>query len=404
MKSVIILGDGMADYKIESLGNKTVLDVAKKPYMDELAYLGEVGLARTVPPSMKPGSDNANLAVMGYNPLNCYTGRSPLEAVSIGVTLNDEDVTMRCNLVTLSEESNFEEKIMVDYSSDEITTEEAKELIKALKPMVDNEIMTLYSGISYRHCLKIKGYSKELQLTPPHDISDKKITEYLPKGEDGEFFVNMYKKSYEVLKNHPINIERVKRGLRPANSMWLWGMGTKPSLENFNKKNNVKGGVISAVDLIKGIGILAGMKVIEVEGATGNVNTNFEGKAKGAIDALSSELDFVYIHMEAPDEAGHRGEIDNKIKSVELIDQKVVKPVWDYLKGCGEEYSILIMPDHPTPIKLKTHVKDPVPYIMYKSGNEKKCGLTYNEDNGKKGQFYERAYELLPQLLKSELN
>lgn len=402
MKSVVILGDGMADYKIESLGNKTILEVANKPYMDKLASMGEVGLCRTVPPTMKPGSDNANLAVMGYNPLLCYTGRSPLEAVSIGVKLEDDDVTMRCNLVTLSTEDKFEDRTMIDYSSDEISTEEARELVKALKPMVDSETMTLYSGVSYRHCLKIKGFKGDIDLTAPHDISDQKITNYLPKGDMGDFFLNMYKKSYEILKDHPINKEREKRGLRPANSMWLWGMGTKPQLENFYEKNHVKGGVISAVDLIKGIGILAGMEVIEVPNVTGNVNTNFDGKAAYAIDGFKRGLDFIYIHMEAPDEAGHRGELENKIKSVELIDKKVVKPVWEYLESTGEEYGILIMPDHPTPIKLKTHVKDPVPYILYKSGNPKNCNLTYSEDNGKLGPFYDRGYELISHLLKSE--
>lgn len=401
MKTVIILGDGMADYKIDALGGKSILDVANKPNIDAIAKLGEVGLSRTVPPQMKPGSDNANLSVMGYDALKCYTGRSPLEAVSIGVSLDDDDVTFRCNLVNLSDELEFENKTMVDYSSDEITTEEARELIKALKPLVDGENRELFSGISYRHCLKIKGFKGDMDLTPPHDISDRKITEYLPKTTQGEFFIDLYKKSYEILSKHPINLDRVKRGLRPANSMWLWGMGTKPALENFEKKNGVKGAVISAVDLIKGIGILAGMEVIEVSGVTGNVHTNFDGKAQGAIDAFKRGFDFVYVHMEAPDEAGHRGELDNKIKSVELIDKKVVKPIWDYFKTLDEPYRILVMPDHPTPLALKTHVKDPVPYALYKSEKPFGSGLTYNEDNGiKSGIMFENGFELLPYVLK----
>ncbi|MEG1805180.1 MAG: cofactor-independent phosphoglycerate mutase [Clostridia bacterium] len=401
MKTVVILGDGMADYKIAELGGKSILDVAKKPYMDMIAKLGEVGLSRTVPPSMKPGSDNANLSVMGYDSMKCYTGRSPLEAVSIGVKLDDDDVTFRCNLVNLSDDARYEDKTMIDYSSDEITTEESRQLIEALKPLINGDGRELFAGISYRHCLKIKGFKGDMDLTPPHDISEKKITNYLPKTAQGEFFIDLYKKSYEILSKHPVNLARVKRGLRPANSMWLWGMGTKPALENFYEKNHVKGAVISAVDLIKGIGILAGMEVIEVEGATGKVHTNFDGKAQAAIDAFKRGLDFVYIHMEAPDEAGHRGELDNKIKSVELIDEKVVAPVWNYFKSLNEPYRILIMPDHPTPIALRTHVKDPVPYALLKSEKPSNCGLNYNEDNGAKSRiFYENGFELLSYVLK----
>ena len=402
MKSVVILGDGMADYKIKELGDKTILDVAKKPAIDKLCALGEIGLARTVPPSMKPGSDNANLAVMGYNPLLCYTGRSPLEAVSIGVPLADGDVTMRLNLVTLSNDEPFENKVMLDYSAGEITTDEARELIAALKPVIDNAKRTLYVGISYRHCLKIKGFSSKLELTPPHDISDKVIKDYLPLGDGAEEFIELYKRSYEILSKHPVNKEREKRGLNPANCCWLWGIGTKPSLENYKEKYRVDGAVISAVDLIKGIGILSGMEVIEVDGATGNIDTNFDGKAKAAIDAIKRGKDYVYVHMEAPDEAGHHGDIETKIKAVELIDEKVVKPVWEYLRKSGEPFNILIMPDHPTPIALKTHVKDPVPFALYRSYDEKKCGFSYNEDNAKTGKYFENGYELCGYMLKGE--
>ena len=400
MKCVVILGDGMADYKIKELGNKTILDIAKKPTIDKLAKLGEVGLSRTVQETMSPGSDVANLSVMGYNTMECYTGRSPLEAVSIGVKLCSDDVTFRCNLVTLSDDVEFENKTMIDYSSDEISTDEARELINAIKPLVDDVDRELYAGISYRHCLKIKGFDGAVKLVPPHDISDRKITEYLPSGHMSEYFLELYKKAYEILINHPVNIAREKRGLHKANSMWLWGMGTKPKLDKFKEKFNLSGAVISAVDLIKGIGILAEMENIEVEGATGNVHTNFDGKAEACLDAFKRGVDFVYLHMEAPDEAGHRGELDNKIKAVELIDEKVVKPVWEYLESINEPYRILIMPDHPTPIAIKTHTSDPVPYVLYKSENPANCGLEYNEDNGiASGILFENGYELLPYVL-----
>ncbi len=401
MKSVVILGDGMADVKIKQLNNKTILDYANKPNMDMIAKMGIVGLAKTVPDGQKPGSDNANLSVMGYNPLECYTGRSPLEAVSIGVELDEDDVTFRCNLVNLSSKENFEDKIMIDYSSDEISTEEARELIEALKPLINTEVSSLFAGVSYRHCLKVKGFSADMNLVPPHDISDKCIRDYLPKGEEGKKYLEIYKKAYDILDNHPVNINREKRGLRKANSMWLWGMGTKPALLDFYEKNRVKGAVISAVDLIKGIGILSGMNSIDVVGATGNVNTNFEGKADACIEAFKNGADFVYLHMEAPDEAGHRGEIENKVKAVELIDSIVVKKVYEYLQNCGEDFNILIMPDHPTPICLKTHTSDPVPFAMYKSKAPQNCQMVYNEDNAlKSGIYYEKGYQLLTELLK----
>ncbi len=400
MKSVVILGDGMADHKIRQLGNKTVLDVAKKPNIDMLCALGETGLAKTVPDGMKPGSDNANLAVMGYDPNVCYTGRSPLEAASMGVPMDEGNVAIRLNLVTLSEDEPFEKKIMVDYSAGEITTKEACELIKALKPLFDGENSALYEGLSYRHCLRLKGFDGVIELTPPHDISDRPITDHLPKGDHADEIISLYKKAYEILSTHPINIERKKKGLNPANCCWLWGMGTKPSLESYAEKFNVNGAVISAVDLIKGIGMLSGMEVIEVEGATGNIDTNFDGKAIAAIDALKRGKDYVYVHIEAPDEAGHHGDVETKIKAVELIDSKVVKPIAEYLKSTGEEYNIMIMPDHPTPVALKTHVNEPVPFALYRSYDEKMCGLSYNEDNGKKGKYFANGWELSAYMLK----
>lgn len=399
MKSVVILGDGMADHKIRQLGNKTVLDVANKPNIDMLCALGEIGLAKTVPQNMKPGSDNANLAVMGYDPYIYYTGRSPLEAASMGVPLKKGDVAIRMNLVTLSEDEPFEEKIMVDYSAGDITNGEASELVKVLKPLFDNNDRTLFEGLSYRHCLKIENFSEKVEFTPPHDISDKAITEYLPKGDMSEELITLYKKAYEILSSHPINLKRKAEGKNPANCCWLWGMGTKPELKNYKEKYNVNGAVISAVDLIKGIGILSGMEIIEVEGATGNIDTNFEGKAAAAIDALKRGKDYVYVHIEAPDEAGHHGDVETKIKSVELIDKKVVKPISEYLKSTNEPYNILIMPDHPTPIALKTHVNEPVPFVLYRSYDEKMCGLSYNEDNGKKGKYFDNGWELCSYML-----
>lgn len=400
MKYAVILGDGMADWKIPSLGNKTCLEAASTPTLDKLAPLSEIGLCKTVPDGMKPGSDVANMSVLGFNPKNFYTGRSPLEAVSMGINLSDTDVTLRCNLVTLSDEDKYEDKTMVDYSSGEITTEEAAELINYLKRYFDDERMTLYPGISYRHCLVVKEGVTGHSLTPPHDISDKKITPYLPEGELGEKYLGMMKKSYELLKNHPVNLARIKAGKNPANSIWLWGEGTKPGLSPFEKEHNLKGGIISAVDLVKGIGILAGMKVIEVEGATGNYDTNFKGKAKAAAQALTDGLDFVYIHMEAPDECGHHGDSKHKIYSIEQIDGVVIPEIISRLEKAGEHYALLVCPDHPTPCACKTHISDPVPYLLYTDiknlGNGAK---RYTEDEAKAtGMFVEEGHKLISRL------
>lgn len=374
MKYVVILGDGMADYPIQELQNKTPLMVAKKPYIDNLASLGEVGLCTTVPCGMKPGSDVANLSVLGYNPKDCYTGRSPLEAASIGIALKDTDYTYRANLVTLSSEEEYADKTMVDYSGGEISTAEAKELIEYLKKSLDDEKHTLYAGISYRHCLVVDNGNTIGELTPPHDITGKKIKDYLPKSLEAKDYLLMMKRSYELLKDHPINLKRIKEGKNPANSLWFWGEGTKPALQNFEEKYGVKGAMISAVDLLKGIGKLTGMKVIEVEGATGNYDTNFNGKAEAALKALKEGCDFVYIHMEAPDECGHHGDLSHKIYSIEQIDG-VVKTVAEGLKTMNEEFSILIAPDHPTPIAIMTHCSDPVPFVIYRSTDEKKSGV-----------------------------
>ena len=403
MKYIVVLGDGMADYKLDELGGKTPLQYAKKPHIDALARKAEVGLCKTVPDGFKPGSDVANLSVMGYDPKDCYTGRSPLEAVSIGIKLAPTDVTLRCNLVTVSDEEPYEEKRMLDYSAGEISTAEAGELIQFLKAHLDAEDMTLYAGVSYRHCLVVHNGKTGHELTPPHDISGKPVKGRLPLGPYGERYLSMMKRSYELLKDHPINRARIAAGKNPANSVWFWGEGTKPALENFREKFGLQGGVISAVDLVKGIGILAGMQVIDVEGATGNYDTNFAGKANAALGALLGGLDFVYIHMEAPDECGHQGDIAHKVYSIEQIDEKVAAPLVRGLKEAGEPFKMLICPDHPTPIAVRTHVADPIPYLLYSSEGERSNGAeSYDEDAAAKtGMFVPAGCMLLQKMLKS---
>ena len=401
MKYVVILGDGMADYRQPFLDNKTPLMVANKPYMDALAKKSEVGLCRTVPCGMKPGSDVANLSVLGYDPKECYTGRSPLEAASIGIELKDTDVTARANLVTVSNEENYADKTMIDYSAGEISTAEAKELIEYLAKELNDEVYSLYAGISYRHCLVMANGVIAGDCTPPHDITGKPVKEYLPKSEQGKNLLRLMEKSHALLKDHPINKKRIENGKNPANSLWFWGEGTKPALQNFEQRFGLKGGIISAVDLLKGIGKLANMRVIEVEGVTGNYDTNFDGKAKACLDALKSGLDYVYIHMEAPDECGHHGDTKNKIYSIEQIDQKVVKAVIEGLEDMGEDFAVLIAPDHPTPLSIMTHCSDPVPYMIYSS----KCNLSngatsYDEEQAEKtGVSYPSGVQLIKKFL-----
>lgn len=400
MKYVIFLCDGMADYPLESLDGKTPLAAANKPNMDTLCAQGETGLAKTVDDALPPGSDVANLSVMGYDPMLFYTGRSPLEALSIGVPLKDTDVTFRANLVTLTDDKNYEEKTMADYSSGEITTAEAHELIDYVKSNIKIPHISFYGGTSYRHLMVWDGGSTNITLTPPHDISDRKITDYLPKGEGADILLEIMKQSYGLLCEHPVNQARMNRGLNPANALWIWGEGTKPQLSLFSEKYGLSGAMISAVDLLKGIGTGAGMEIIEVPGATGTIDTNFDGKAQAAIDALKRGVDFVYIHMEAPDECGHHGDLEGKIQSIELIDKKVVGPVTAFLKASGEDFKILITPDHPTPISLKTHVHDPVPFAIYDSRKTQGCGLSYSEnDANKTGLFVEPGYKLMERFL-----
>ena len=397
MKHVVILIDGAADTPVKELGNKTPLEVANKPYIDSLAKKGEMGMAITVPDNLPPGSDVANLAVFGYDPQKYYTGRSPLEAMSMNVSLQLTDTTFRTNLVNLSDDMPYENKTMVDYSSDEISTEEARELIKAVNDALRTEEYEFFGGISYRHLLVWHNKKNNFEFTPPHDISERKITEYLPKDET---LLNLMKKSYDILKDHPINKKREEKGLRPANSIWIWGNGTKPDLDTYIEKFKIKGAVVSAVDLIRGIGVCADLDVIEVPGATGNVHTNFDGKAEASINALKNGADFVYVHLEAADEAGHRHEIDNKVKAIELIDAKIVAPILEHLKKSGEKFSILIMPDHPTPLDIRTHTRNPVPYIIYKSyENNKETDLSYTEKNAETtGIVVKEGYKIIEKL------
>lgn len=401
MKYIVMLGDGMADYPVEALGGKTPLEAAKKPNIDRLARGGRLGMVKTVPDGLKPGSDVANLSAMGYDPLKCYTGRSPLEAVSIGIQMEDTDVAFRCNLVTLSDEAEYAEKTMVDYSSGEITTAEAAELIRAVDAAFRTDEILFYPGISYRHCMIWHQGPVGLNLTPPHDISDRKITEYLPQNP---VILDLMKRSYEILKDHPVNRDRIARGLNPANSIWLWGEGTRPGVTGFEAVYGVKASVISAVDLIKGIGLCAGMKVIEVEGATGNIDTNFKGKGEAALKTLLDGQDLVYIHVEAPDECGHHGDLEGKIQAIERIDQDIVGPLLKGLEEAGEDYSILVMPDHPTPISIKTHISDPIPYLLYCSTDVTDSGIdTYTEKTGEStGVYVEPGYLLMQQFLKNK--
>jgi 2,3-bisphosphoglycerate-independent phosphoglycerate mutase len=378
VKYIVIVGDGMADYPRPELNNRTPLQYARTPNMDLLAARGEVGLVKTVPDGFQPGSDVANLSVLGYAPEKYYTGRSPLEAVSMGVTLGDRDVAFRCNLVTLSGEENYADKQMIDYSAGEITSSEARELIGAVEAELGDGERQFYPGISYRHLMVWRGGPEETVLTPPHDISGRVVGEYLPRGEGGDVLLGIMQQSYGILKDHPVNRSRVQRGLRPANSVWLWGQGKKPSLPPFKELYGLEGAVISAVDLIMGIGICAGLKVVTVPGATGNIHTNFKGKAEAALGALREGADFVYLHVEAPDEAGHHGDTETKVRAIEEIDRQVLGTLLDGL-GEFEAYRIMLLPDHPTPLSIKTHTPEPVPFALLDSGKQVFTDRTYCE-------------------------
>lgn len=401
MKYIVLLCDGMADYAVDALGGKTPMMCADKPNMDYLAKRSEVGLVKTVADGLKPGSDVANMSVMGFDPKKYYTGRSPLEAVSIGVKLKDDDVTLRCNLVTLSDEENFEDRTMVDYSAGDISTEEAARLIEAVEEAFGNGKYKYYSGVSYRHCLVVSEGTTDLgDMTPPHDISDRVIGPYISKSENAKELIAMMKKSYEVLKDHPVNLDRISKGKRPANSIWLWGEGNKPILPSYSDLYGIEGSVISAVDLLKGIGISAGMSTPEVEGATGYIDTNFVGKAEKALEELESGKDFVYIHVEAPDECGHRNEPENKVKAIELIDERILSLLLKELEKY-EDYKLMILPDHPTPIATKTHASDPVPYLIYHKKDEKEGVDTFTEETAKAtGNYIEDGPSIMGRFIK----
>lgn len=397
MKYIVILGDGMADRPIEALGNETPLAYAKTPMMDELAAKGEIGMVHTVPDGMSPGSDTANLSVLGYNPRKYYSGRSPLEALSIGVPMKDTDIALRCNLVTLSEEEDrYEDHTMIDHSSSEISTEDAAVLLEAVRKELETDEFKFYVGTSYRHLL-IWDKGEVVSLAQPHDILEQKITDKLP---ENKALYEMMKKSYDILVNHPINIERKKQGLHPANSCWFWGAGTKPSLSSFEEKTGKKGAMISAVDLLKGIAVGSSMKVITVDGANGGLHTNYEGKAQAAVDVLTDKgYDFVYVHLEAPDEMGHQGSVERKVQAIENLDARIIRPIVEGLRAKGEDFRMVILPDHPTPICIRTHSSDSVPYLLYDSTKEQANTWKYNEAEAEKtDNFVAEGYTLIDHL------
>lgn len=383
MKYIIIIPDGMADLGIKKLGGKTPMEFAYTPAMDSLSASAEMGLVRTIPAGLPPGSDTANLSVMGYDPLRYHTGRSPLEAVSLGIELKEDDMVFRCNLVTLSNESGYREKRMIDYSAGEISSEDSAILIDYIKAGLGTGNIKFYSGVSYRNIMVWNEGPGSTRLTPPHDILEKKIAQYLPSGDGSEVIMKLMEESGRMLPAHPLNRSRLDRGSRPANSIWLWGQGKKPYLDDFYDKYGLRGSVISAVDLIRGIGICAGLETVKVEGITGTINTNLDGKAKAAVNEVLSGKDFVYVHIEAPDECSHQGSLGDKVKAIEMIDEKIVGHIREGMDKSKEEYRLMILPDHPTPISLRTHTAEPVPFLIFDSrrakGSDMKKSSSFNE-------------------------
>lgn len=401
MKYIVVLIDGAADDRVAELGNKTPLMVADMPTVRTLEKKSRIGLVKTVPDGMSPGSDIANLSVMGYDPAVYHTGRSPLEALSVGVEMKDDDIAIRLNLVTLSDEEEFLQKRMIDYSGGEISTEESADLIKALQEAwADNKDYAIYHGVSYRHVFIWHRGSLDVNLIPPHNITGEKIQKYLPEGDNSDFFLDFIRKGYDLLKDHPVNRRRIAEGKRPANSPWLWGEGKKPMLEAFTRLNGIRGGVISAVDLIRGIGKGAGMDVIRVPGATGTIHTNFKGKGEAAVKALNDGLDYIYVHLEATDECGHQGDIEGKVRSLELIDELVISKLVADVQG---DYRLLLVPDHRTPLKLGKHDSHPVPYLLYDSRTDLGNGLVYDEESAAGGEFMDTGVALHRLLIEKDL-
>lgn len=396
MKYLVVLADGAGGEPIEALGGKTTLETADMKYTKALAEKGEVGMVQTIPTGCAPGSDAGNLSVMGYDPAVYLTGRSPLEAASIGIDMVDTDAIFRVNTITLSGEGEYEDLIIADHSAGEISTAESDELIQALKAEFDTDELKLYTGVSYRHCMVWHNGSIDFEFTPPHDKLGDKVGPNLPRGEHADMMIKMMKRSYEILKDHPVNLARIEKGLNPANSMWPWGEGRKPGLSSFKEKYGITGAAISAVDLIKGIAICAGLESIDVEGATGNLNTNYEGKAEAAIKAFREGKDFVYMHLEGPDECGHQGDMEGKILSLERIDQKIVKPIIDAIREDGEDVRFMIVPDHRTPLAVRTHTPTPVPFVIYDSTDEKEIDESkgFNETSGMTGRFFDSGFSL----------
>ncbi len=398
MKYIVVLGDGMADEPIEQLGGKTPLAYADTPNMDRLSKLSEVGMVHTIPDGMKPGSDTANLSVLGYDPEKYYSGRSPLEALSIGVPMKDTDIAIRCNIVTISEEDvPFEEKTIIDHSASEISTEDCAVLLHEVEKQLADETYQFYVGTSYRHCL-IWNNGKVVELAQPHDVLGQKIGQYLP---GDKALREMMEKSYHILVNHPVNIERKKKGLHPANCCWFWGAGTKPMLSSFEEKTGKKGMMVSAVDLLKGIAVGAGMGVANVEGASGGLHTNYAGKVDAAVKAVTKDgYDFVYIHLEAPDEMGHQGSVERKVQAIEYLDTKVIGPLAEQMEASGEAFRLLVLPDHPTPIRVRTHTSDSVPYMLYDSTRPGQNTWDYNEEAGRaSGNYVAQGHKLIEKFL-----
>ena len=397
MKYIVVLGDGMSDEPVAALGGRTPLEAARTPVMDELASKGEIGMVQNVPAGMSPGSEVANLSVVGYDPREVFTGRSPLEALSVGVEMEPDDIIFRCNVVTLTEEEPYEEKTILDHSSGEISTAEADQLMDAIREHFNDREFQFYTGTSYRHIMVWK-HGRLAQLEPPHDHLTKVIGPYLPQEQVLRSFME---RSFPILNDHPVNQRRAAEGKRKANSLWYWGAGTKPSLSSFTEKTGLKGAMISAVDLLKGIAVGAGMQICQVEGATGSIDTNYEGKAQAAIDALLKDgCDFAYIHVEAPDEMGHQGELDHKIMAIEDLDSRIIAPIKQAMEEAGEDFRMLVLPDHPTPLRIRTHSADPVPYVLYDSTRQRKTASHYTEAEAMAtGIFEPQGHKLMEKFL-----